>query len=266
MRSWDTCIVIFACVELAALLYCCRPSTADSATAISAWVELAALLYPCRPRWGGGWGLGTQYSRASSTHAQISLLRCTGGGDWLCMSWARCCAVLGTPRWGVGWGLSLQGERLSRSWMSRWLRIELAKVRWGLCVACVLICCASTSIFLKGALYVLLMLVHWFTYWIIIGIINDLSDCGKQTRVTYQGVDEKKTKIMFAAHFWMGIFLIFIWTTPKFGGVECNGIKLLPCFEYRTVSRSSRITRRSKVPCKRCSCSLWNWATCLHWK
>ena len=76
----------------------------------------------------------------------------------------------------------------SRSRMSRWLRIALTELRWGLCMACILICCASTSIFLKGGLYILIILLHWFTYWIIIGIINDLTDCGKQTRITCQGV------------------------------------------------------------------------------
>ena len=44
---------------------------------------------------------------------------------------------------------------VSRSRMSRGLRIELAELRRCLCIACVLICCASTSIFLKGGLYIL---------------------------------------------------------------------------------------------------------------
>ena len=62
-------------------------------------------------------------------------------------------------------------------------------------------------LFLKGALYILRMLLRWFTYWIIIGIINDLTDCGsernrkrifyifhlaincgRETRITCQGV------------------------------------------------------------------------------
>ena len=56
--------------------------------------------------------------------------------------------------------------------MSRGLRIELAELRRGLCMACALIWCASTNIFLKGVLTLFVYSTNAFT---LIYVLNNNS-------------------------------------------------------------------------------------------